>query len=148
MDVRPALKSDIPDLLPLFRGYCDFYRASPSDDGLIAMAKALIEGPDSDGMLLVARDGDGASVGFAAVGWKWSSLRGARVAVMEDLFVAPEARGRGAGSALIRACAERASELGAAAVTWLTAPDNRRARSVYEQAGATGETFIEYDLEL
>src|SRR5919201_5074672 len=88
MDVRPALKSDIPDLLPLFRGYCDFYRASPSDDGLIAMGKAMIEGPDSDGMLLVARDGDGASVGFAAVGWKWSSLRGARVAVMEDLFVA------------------------------------------------------------
>src|ERR671937_439897 len=80
MDVRPALESDIPDLLPLFRGYCDFYRASPSDDGLIAMSKALIEGPDSDGMLLVARDGDAASVGFAAVGWKWSSLRGACVA--------------------------------------------------------------------
>jgi GNAT superfamily N-acetyltransferase len=148
MDVRSAVESDIPALLPLFRGYCEFYRASPPDDGLIAMAKALIDVPDSDGMLLVARDADGAPVGFAAVSWKWSSLRGARVAVLEDLFVAPEARGQGAGSALIRGCAERASELGAPALTWLTAPANRRARSVYEQAGATGETFIEYDLEL
>jgi GNAT superfamily N-acetyltransferase len=148
MDVGPALQSDLPQLLPLLRGYCDFYRASPSDDGLMSMAKALIQVPDSDGMLLVARDADGVPIGFAAVSWKWSSLRAARVAVLEDLFVAPEARGRGAGSALIRACAERASELGAAALTWLTKPDNRPARSVYEQAGATGQTFIEYDLEL
>jgi GNAT superfamily N-acetyltransferase len=114
----------------------------------MTMAKALIETPDAEGFLLVARDADGLPVGFAAVSWKWSSLRGARVAVLEDLFVAPEARRQGAGGALIRASAERASELGAAALTWLTAPDNRRARSVYEQAGATGEPFIEYELEL
>ena len=148
MDIDAAAERDLPQLLPLLRGYCDFYRASPSDGGLVAMAKALIEAPDSDGILLVARDGDGVPIGFAAVSWKWSSLRAARVAVLEDLFVAPEARGRGAGSALIKACAKRASELGAAALTWLTKPDNRPARSVYEQAGATGETFIEYDLEL
>ena len=97
-------------LLPLLRAYCDFYGASPSDDGLTAMARALIAAPDADGMLLVARDGDGAPIGFATVGWKWSSLRAARIAVMEDLFVAPEARGQGAADALIRACAERARE--------------------------------------
>jgi GNAT superfamily N-acetyltransferase len=148
MEIDAAAERDLPHLLPLLRGYCDFYRASPSDEGLMTMAKALIEAPDAEGMLLVARDADGLPVGFAAVCWKWSSLRGARVAVLEDLFVAPEARGQGAGGALIRACAERASGLGAAALTWLTAPDNRRARSVYEQAGASGETFIEYDLEL
>jgi GNAT superfamily N-acetyltransferase len=148
MNISPAVEHDLPQLLPLLRGYCDFYRASPSDDGLTAMAKALIGTPDSDGMLLVARDAAGVPVGFAAVSWKWSSLRGARVAVLEDLFVAPEARQQGAGTALIRACAERASELDAAALTWLTKPENRRARSVYEQVGATGETFIEYDLEL
>ena len=50
-------------------------------------------------MLLVARDEDGAPVGFAAVGWKWSSLRGARVAMLEDLFVHPDARGGGARAA-------------------------------------------------
>ena len=112
------------------------------------MARALIAEPDTDGMLLVARDGDGVPIGFATVGWKWSSLRAARIAVMEDLFVVPEARGRGAADALIRACADRARDHGAPVVTWLTAHDNRRAQAVYERAGATGDSWLEYELEL
>jgi GNAT superfamily N-acetyltransferase len=148
MTIDSATEGDLGALLPMMRAYCDFYGASPSDDGLIAMARALITGPDADGMLLVARDGDGVAIGFATVCWKWSSLRAARIAVMEDLFVAPEARGGGAADALIRACADRAHGLGAPVVTWLTAPDNHRAQAVYDRAGATADTFLEYELEL
>jgi len=148
MEIDAATEDDLGALLPMLRGYCEFYGASPSDDGLVAMARALIAGPDADGMLLVARDGDGVPIGFATVGWKWSSLRAARIAVMEDLFVVPEARGHGAADALIRACADRAREDGAPVVTWLTAPDNRRAQAVYNRVGATADTFLEYELEL
>jgi GNAT superfamily N-acetyltransferase len=148
MTIDSANEGDLGALLPMMRAYCDFYGASPSDDGLIAMARALIAGPDAEGMLLVARDGDGAAIGFATVCWKWSSLRAARIAVMEDLFVAPEARGGGAADALIRACADRARALGAPVVTWLTAPDNHRAQAVYDRVGATADTFLEYELEL
>ena len=148
MEIESATEDDLGALLPMMRAYCDFYRASPSDDGLVAMARALIAEPDADGMLLVARDGDGVAIGFATVCWKWSSLRAARIAVMEDLFVAPEARGQGAADALIRACADRAREHGAPVITWLTAPDNHRAQAVYDRAGATADTFLEYELEL
>jgi GNAT superfamily N-acetyltransferase len=148
MHIDSANDGDLGALLPMMRAYCDFYEASPSDDGLMEMARALIAGPDADGMLLVARDGDGVAIGFATVCWKWSSLRAARIAVMEDLFVAPEARGQGAADALIRACADRAREHGAPVITWLTAPDNRRAQAVYNRAGATADTFLEYELEL
>jgi len=148
MEIDAATEDDLGALLPMLRGYCEFYGASPSDDGLVAMARALIAGPDADGMLLVARDGDGVAVGFATVCWKWSSLRAARIAVMEDLYVAPQARGQGAADALIRACADRAREDGAPVVTWLTAPDNRRAQAVYSRVGATADTFLEYELEL
>ena len=147
MEIRDADESDIPALMPLMRGYCDFYEANPTDEGLVEMARALIATADDRGMLLVADDG-GEVIGFAAVGWKWSSLRGARIAVLEDLFVAPEARGRGAADALIEAVAERARNNGAPAVTWLTAPDNHRAQAVYERVGGTSETFLEYELEL
>jgi GNAT superfamily N-acetyltransferase len=147
MEIGPATEGDVRALLPLMRGYCDFYEASPTDEGLIEMARALIATPDDEGMLLVARD-DGTPIGFAAVGWKWSSLRGARIAVLEDLFVASPSRGSGAADALIAACASRARELGAPALTWLTAPDNRRAQAVYERAGARGSAFVEYELEL
>ena len=98
--------------------------------------------------MVVARDGDGAAIGFATVCWKWSSLRASRIAVMEDLFVAPEARGQGAADTLIRACADRAREHGAPVITWLTAPDNHRAQAVYSRVGATSDTFLEYELEL
>jgi GNAT superfamily N-acetyltransferase len=147
MEIRPAVESDISAVMPLMRAYCDFYESNPPDAGLDEMARALIASEDDQGMLLVADDG-GQAIGFAAVGWKWSSLRGARIAVLEDLFVAPEARGRGAADALIEGCADRARENGAPVVTWITAPDNHRAQAVYNRVGGKSETFLEYELEL
>ena len=148
MRVEPATTDDLDALLPLMRGYCDFYEAAPPDEGLERMARALIATEEPEGMLLVARGDDGAPIGFAAVGWKWSSLRAARVAVLEDLFVHPDARRTGAGRALIESCAERARSHGAPCMLWMTAHDNTRAQSVYDSLGATGESWLEYELEL
>ena len=148
MTVRSAEESDFAALAVLMRGYCDFYEALPPDEKLAEMAAALIACPDSEGLLLVAADDLGEAVGFAAVGWKWSSLRGARVAVMEDLFVAPESRGAGHADALITACADRVRQLGAPAMLWVTAHDNKRAQAVYDRSGATGAGWLEYELEL
>jgi GNAT superfamily N-acetyltransferase len=148
MVIESAVEGDLPVLLPMMRAYCDFYEVAPTDEGLEEMARALIAAEDPDGMLLVARDGDGLPIGFAAVGWKWASTRGARIAVMEDLFVTPENRGSGAADALIEACAERARTHGAPVLTWVTAPDNHRAQAVYNRAGATPGTWLEYELEL
>ncbi len=148
MQVRSAAERDIPALMPLMRAYCDFYESNPPDSGLDTMARALIAASDDQGMLLVAEDEAGKVIGFAAVSWKWSSLRGARIAVLEDLFVAPEARGKGAADALITECAARARANGAPVMSWLTAPDNHRAQAVYERVGGTSATFLEYELEL
>lgn len=147
MEIVPATEGDVDVLLPLISSYCDFYKVDPPEAGLAEMARALIAAPDDEGMLLVARK-DGAIVGFAACGWKWSSLRGARLTLLEDLYVAPEARGEGFADALIRACADRARELGAVCLAWTTAVDNHRAQAVYNRVGAVGETWMEYELEL
>jgi ribosomal protein S18 acetylase RimI-like enzyme len=146
--VRPAAEDDLPALLPLVRAYADFYESTPTDEGLETMCRTLIAGPVDEGVLLSGCDPSGAVVGFAAMGWKWSSLRGAKIGYLEDLFVAPEARGSGLADALIEACALRAREYGAPALDWLTAPDNKRAQAVYDRSGAVGELLIEYDLEL
>jgi GNAT superfamily N-acetyltransferase len=146
--IRDATEADVPALLPLMRGYCDFYEADPTDAGLEEMARALIATPDDEGILLVATDADDRVVGFAACGWKWSSLRAARIVVLEDLFVADEARGHGHADALIERVAEIALRNDAPAVTWLTAPDNHRAQKVYDRVGGKAATFLEYELEL
>ena len=146
VEIRPARTDEIEEMLPLIRAYCEFYETVPDDQGLRRMFETLINEP-SQGAVFIARD-DRRAVGFATLDWKWSSLKAARIGYLEDLFVDPEARGRGIADALIQVCAGRCRELGMPALEWLTAPDNRRAQSVYERMGADSETFLEYDLEL
>jgi GNAT superfamily N-acetyltransferase len=148
MAIRDATAADLPALLPLMRAYCDFYEANPSESGLEKMARAVMAAPEDQAFLLVAEDDPGEIVGFAACAWKWSSLRGARIVVLDDLFVDPQARGQGFADALIAATAEIAGRHGAPVVTWLTAPDNHRAQAVYDRVGGKAETFLEYELEL
>jgi GNAT superfamily N-acetyltransferase len=141
-------ETDLDDLLPLMRGYSDFYEVDPSDDALLALSRALIENPDYDGVQLIARDSEtDAALGFATVYWLWSTSRAARIGVMNDLFTATEARGRGVGEALIKACLELVRERGAALLQWQTSPDNHTAQSVYERVGGIREQWYDYYLE-
>lgn len=146
VEIRPARTEEIEEMLPLIRAYCEFYETEPDDEGLRRMFATLINEPDQ-GAVFVARD-DGRAVGFATLDWKWSSLKAARIGYLEDLFVDPEARGRGIADALIEVCADRCRELRMPAMEWLTAPDNHRAQHVYNRTGADVGTYLEYDLEL
>lgn len=146
VEIRLARTDEIEEMLPLIRAYCQFYGTEPDDEGLRSMFETLISEP-SQGAVFIARDG-GKAVGFATLDWKWSSLKAARIGYLEDLFVDPEARGRGIADALIEICSERCRELGMPAMEWLTAPDNRRAQKVYNRTGAASDTYVEYDLEL
>jgi GNAT superfamily N-acetyltransferase len=146
VEVRSAREDEVEELLPLMRAYCEFYESSPSDDGLRTMLATLIAEP-SQGAVFIARDG-GRAVGVATLDWKWSSLKGARMGYLEDLFVDPDARGKGIADALIEICAERCRELGMPAMQWATAPDNNRAQQVYDRTGADSELLLEYDLGL
>ena len=146
IEIREAKVEEIADLMPLMRAYSDFYESNPTDDGLRDFAETMITDPRW-GCLLIARGPNGA-VGFAALAWKWSSLRGSLIGYLDDLFVDPETRGQGIADALISACAERATERGAAALVWLTADDNHRAQKVYDRIGGTFGVYREYELDL
>jgi GNAT superfamily N-acetyltransferase len=99
--IETVSQRDLPDLLPLVRAYCDFYGVDPLDDALLALSEALITDPEREGVQLIARDGNGRALGFATVFWSWSTLSAARIAVMNDLYVSPAARGSGLAEALI-----------------------------------------------
>jgi GNAT superfamily N-acetyltransferase len=144
-EILEATEDDLPELLPLMRAYCDFYGAAPADAGIERMARALIGG---DGFVLLARAPGERAVGFATVDFRWSLLRGSRVATLEDLLVDPGSRGLGLADRLIAACAERSRDAGAAALEWQTALDNERAKAVYERVGAKPSRWLDYELEL
>ncbi|HEV8649651.1 MAG TPA: GNAT family N-acetyltransferase [Actinomycetes bacterium] len=139
--------ADLPELLPLLRAYCDFYRVAPSDRALLELSQALLADPQREGLQLLARDDAGRAVGFATLYWTWQTLAAARVGVMNDLFVAAEARGTGVADGLIAACLERCRGHGATRLVWQTARDNARSQAVYERIGATREDrWLDYQL--
>jgi GNAT superfamily N-acetyltransferase len=140
-------EDDLPDLLPLMRGYCDFYEVAPADDALLEMSRVLIDDPDRQGLQLIARDDGGRAVGFATIFWTWSTLSAERLGVMNDLFVSQDARGGGVADALIAACTDQCRERGVPELAWQTAKTNLRAQAVYERVGATrDERWLDYSV--
>jgi GNAT superfamily N-acetyltransferase len=142
--IERVTEADLEELLPLMRGYCDFYEASPSHESLLALSRALLANPDCEGLQLIARDGGGRPAGFATIFWSWSTTHAARIGVMNDLFVAEGRRGGGFAEALIEACRGECTRRGAVLLTWQTAPDNLRAQAVYDRVGGTREQWVDY----
>ena len=140
-------EADLGELLPLVRGYADFYAVSPTDEALLALSRALIADPEREGMQFLARDETGRAIGFATVYWLWSTTSATRIGLMNDLFVAPEGRGTGAAEALIERCRAACRERGASKLTWRTAKDNARAQKVYDRIGGTREEWLDYSLD-
>ena len=148
MPIREAKADDVPELLPLFRGYFDFYECDPDDADVEALLHEVIAAPEDANYLLVATDDEGKAVGFANNAWKWSSLRGKKIVLLDDLFVHPDARGGGYADALIEATAEVARRHGAPCILWYTAQDNLRAQAVYNRVGGVAGDYKEYEFEL
>jgi GNAT superfamily N-acetyltransferase len=149
MRIARVTEADLEDLLPLVRAYLDFYEvdaASVTDEAQRAISRALIADPELEGRQLIAREDDGRAVGFATLYWVWSTTQGGRIGLMNDLFVHPDARGRGYADALIEACREECRKRGAVSLWWQTAVDNRRAQAVYDRVGGTAERWVDYSL--
>jgi GNAT superfamily N-acetyltransferase len=144
MELTQVVERDLEQLLPLMRSYCDFYAVAPTDEDLLALCRALIDDPEREGLQFIARDLAGRATGFATVYWTWSTTTASRIGVMNDLFVADDSRGSGIAEALIEACRAACARRGAGRLTWQTAPDNARARAVYDRAGATREQWVDY----
>jgi GNAT superfamily N-acetyltransferase len=145
-EIRPVTGDDLPELLPLLRGYCEFYGTAPSDDALLELSRWLIEHPE-DGVQLVARDDEGTAIGFATVYWTWRTMHAARIAVLEDVFVSPDARSGGIAAELIRDALARAREHGAIQLDWQTAKTNERAQRAYARIGADpDDRWLDYSL--
>lgn len=145
-DITPLQSEDHAEWLALWSGYLSFYEAALDDTTTQHTFARLID-PASDIHGAVARSADGRAIGL--VHWlthpaTWTT---ADYCYLEDLYVAADARGQGAGEALIAHVRAWATAHGSAKVYWLTAESNETARRLYDRvAGRSG--FIHYQSAL
>lgn len=131
--IRSALPADEAAWLQLWQGYC-------SDCGLAAGADVTrrtwtrILDPDSAIMCIVA-EVEGQVYGFAHCVVHEHTRETQPVCCLEDLFVAPSARGRGIATALIEWLRNAMRAEGWAHLYWLARQDDELARRLSDRFG-------------
>ncbi len=130
-----ATESDVALAAPLFDAYRQFYD-QPSD---LALAREFLAdrlwAEDSVVLLAFERPGAPVAIGLAQLYPSWSSVAARPIWILNDLFVAPEARGRGVGHALLERCRQLAVETGAQRLALETLAGNTDAQRLYESLG-------------
>jgi ribosomal protein S18 acetylase RimI-like enzyme len=146
--VRRATLADLRAVAELFDGYRQFY-AQPADYEL-AEAFILARLANDESVVFLALDEkSGAGLGFVQLYPSFSSAAARRIWILNDLFVAPQARRQGVGRALLHAARDHGTATGAKRLVLSTAADNHEAQALYESVGYKRESiFVAYKLEL
>jgi GNAT superfamily N-acetyltransferase len=138
-----AIRAATPEDAQLIAG---FIRALAEYEKLLHEVKidaagvtAALFGPNPRAFCDLAEVG-GAPVGFAVWFYNFSTFEGAFGIYLEDLFVVPEARGSGAGMALMRRLAQRCRDEGLARLEWAVLDWNAPAIGFYDRLGASAKT--------
>ncbi|MEP1471460.1 MAG: GNAT family N-acetyltransferase [Halieaceae bacterium] len=137
--IRPAKQEDIGLILDLIKGLATYEKApeqakaTPED-----IDKALFHQPPRAHALICSVDGQPA--GFALYFYNFSTWTGKSGVYLEDLFVEPAFRGRGAGKALLRRLAQVACEQDCARFEWSVLDWNEPAIKFYEAFGAQAQS--------
>ncbi|HLW91179.1 MAG TPA: GNAT family N-acetyltransferase [Roseiarcus sp.] len=141
VQIRPLREGERAAWLPLWRGYQAFYEVDiPRTVSDITWARLLDPAEPMNGAL--------AWRGPAAIGLVHrirhrSCWTAGDYCYLQDLFVAPEARGGGVGRKLIEHVYQAAALEGCSRVHWLTHETNATARALYDRI-AERSGFIQY----
>ncbi|MET9686944.1 GNAT family N-acetyltransferase [Streptomyces sp. NPDC006514] len=144
ISVRSVRDGDFTQWRALYRGYADFYGVEQAEEAA-ATVWSWVTDPGHEVGALVAEDTEGRLLGLAHYRPFARPLSATVGCFLDDLFVAPQYRGSGAADLLLGALRELAAERGWSVVRWITADDNHRARSKYDQV-AQRTMWVTYDM--
>lgn len=146
---RPIVPSDRVAWEPLWAGYNAFYGRSGPTALTPTVADVLWQrfGDPDEHVFGIVAEVAGELVGLAHYLFHRSTTRVEPTCYLQDLFTAPDHRGRGIGRRLIEAVYDAARATGATRVYWQTQASNAPGRALYDRV-ARHAGFIVYTAEL
>lgn len=133
--IRDARPEDIDTILTFIRALADYERLAHAVKADRDMLARHLFGPRPMAEVLIAEH-EGAAVGFALFFHNFSTFEARPGIYLEDLFVLPQARGLGAGKALLARLASLAIERDCARLEWSVLDWNAPAIAFYRALGA------------
>jgi GNAT superfamily N-acetyltransferase len=133
--IRAATPTDVPTIARLIRDLAEYERLAHAVTFDESRLREHLFGARPYAEVLLAEDG-GRVVGLALFFHNFSTFRGQPGVYLEDLFVEPEARGRGHGKALLRALATLAVERDCGRLEWAVLNWNEPSINFYRALGA------------
>jgi GNAT superfamily N-acetyltransferase len=135
VNVRVATLADAPLILSFIRELAEYERLLHEVEATEADIRRDLFGENPRSFCEIAEH-DGQPVGFALWFYNYSTFRGRAGIYLEDLFVRPEARGVGAGKALLRRLAQRCVDADLGRLEWAVLNWNTPSIQFYDSLGA------------
>lgn len=137
--VRPAVAPDAPLIHSFIRALAEYEKLLHEVEATEADTAQALFGAHPRLFCDIA-EADGQPVGFAVWFYNYSTFTGRHGIYLEDLFVIPEARGLGAGKALLKRLAERCRDEGLTRLEWAVLDWNAPSIAFYDSLGASAKT--------
>jgi GNAT superfamily N-acetyltransferase len=133
--IRPAQPADAPVVHELIHALAEYERLPQEAVATVDDVRRTLFGERPQAEVLLAEEGSDV-VGFALYFHNYSTFLGRRGVYLEDLFVRPEARGRGYGRRLLARLAAIARDRGCRRLEWSVLDWNEGAIRFYRALGA------------
>ncbi|MBK9713151.1 MAG: GNAT family N-acetyltransferase [Kouleothrix sp.] len=131
--IRLCEPDDTPKIVPMLQAQVAASgREAPDPDALADLVHALLATQFSDFLLAELND---RPLGVMQINYRLSTWEVAPYAAIEDFYLAPELRGRGAGIRMLDYACARAEARGSKFIQTLARPEDKAARRVYEALG-------------
>ncbi len=145
LDIKKVRKADVSMVAILFDAYRVFYKQSSDLQAAFDFLEQRIDKNESTIFMATLQ---GEAVGFIQLYPIFSSVSLKPAWLLNDLYVAENARRQGVAEALLQQAKQFAMETSAAYVLLQTSEDNYKAQSVYEKNGwiKLNDFFYEYPL--
>jgi GNAT superfamily N-acetyltransferase len=137
--IRPAALADAPTILAFIEELADYERLRHEVKISVADVERILFSPAPRAFCDIAETPEG-PVGFALWFYSVSTFEGRHGIYLEDLYVRPEARGRGAGKALLAGLARRCVAENLARLEWSVLDWNAPSIAFYDSLGASAKT--------